>query len=81
MPLLFTDASVTFTSTTSSRVGRSNMTSVRISSTIARSPRAPVPRFNAFVRSQRNAASRNVSSTSSSSNNFLYCFVSAFLAL
>ena len=67
-----------FTSTTSSRVGRSNITSVSSSSRIARSPRAPVPRFSALVAIARSADGSKVSFTSSRSNSFVYCFVSAF---
>ena len=55
---------------TSSREGRSNITSRMIPSIIERSPRAPVLRSIAFLAISTNASSSNSNSTSSSSNNF-----------
>src|SRR6185312_3055877 len=74
-----THDSVIFTSVMSSRLGRSNITSVMISSRMARNPRAPVPRLSAFPATARNALSSNVIFTSSSSKSLVYCLVSAFL--
>src|SRR5829696_989054 len=66
-------------SRTSSRLGRSNMMSVIMVSRMARSPRAPVPRLRARWATARRDSGSNVRPTSSNSNNFRYCLVSAFL--
>src|SRR5262249_41416164 len=50
-----TVSAVMATSRTSSRLGRSNMMSVIISSRMARRPRAPVPRFSALRAISRSA--------------------------
>jgi hypothetical protein len=71
--------SIILTSVTSSRLGRSNITSVRISSRIARKPRAPVPRLSALAAIARSACSSKVSLTSSRSNSFAYCLESVFV--
>src|SRR6267378_8166773 len=70
--------SVTLTSTTSSLPGRSNITSIKTSSRIARRPRAPVPRLSALPAIATRAASSKVILTSSSPNSCAYCLVSAF---
>jgi len=67
------------TSVTSSRAGSSNMISVITFSRMARSPRAPAPRLIASCAAARSASGSKLSRTSSSSNSFLYCLVSAFL--
>src|SRR2546422_640968 len=72
-------SAVMATSRTSSRLGRSNMMSVIISSRMARRPRAPVPRLSAFCAMALSASFSMLSRTSSSSNSFWYCLVSAFL--
>src|SRR5205809_2358862 len=74
-----THSAVMATSRTSSRLGRSNMMSVIISSRMARRPRAPVPRLIAFCAIALRASFSIVSRTSSSSNSFWYCLESAFL--
>ena len=66
------------TALTSSRLGRSYITSSSTSSRIARSPRAPVPRLSASSATASSASSVNTSSTSSNWKNFWYCFTSAF---
>src|SRR3989454_11610568 len=66
-----THSAVMATSRTSSRLGRSNMMSVIISSRMARRPRAPVPRLIAFWAIALRASFSIVSRTSSSSNSFL----------
>src|SRR5438128_1273780 len=74
-----THSAVMATSRTSSRLGRSNMMSVIISSRMARRPRAPVPRLIAFWAIALSASFSIVRRTSSSSNSFWYCLDSAFL--
>src|SRR5213078_4860274 len=74
-----THSAVMATSRTSSRLGRSNMMSVIISSRMARRPRAPVPRLIAFWAIALSASFSIVSRTSSSSNSFWYCLDRAFL--
>src|SRR5256714_2309636 len=74
-----THSAVMATSRTSSRLGRSNMMSVIISSRIARRPRAPVPRLIPFCAMALRASLSMVSPTASSSNSFWYCLVNAFL--
>ncbi|OGL05652.1 MAG: hypothetical protein A3I03_12210 [Candidatus Rokubacteria bacterium RIFCSPLOWO2_02_FULL_68_19] len=59
--------------------GSSYMTSSITSSRIARSPRAPVPRFRAFLAMATTASSVNLRRTFSRSKYFWYCFMMAFL--
>src|SRR6266576_2114119 len=66
------------TSSTPSRLGRSNIVSSRIPSLIERSPRAPVLRSIAFREIAASASSARVRSTLSISNSRWYCLTSAF---
>src|SRR6266567_3725031 len=67
------------TSSTPSRLGRSNIVSSRIPSMIERSPRAPVLRSMALRAMAPSASSASVRSIDSISNSRWYCFTSAFL--
>src|SRR6266516_3833279 len=67
------------TSSTPSRLGRSNMVSSRIPSMIERRPRAPVLRSMALRAMALSASSASVRSMDSISNSCWYCFTSAFL--
>src|SRR6516225_1208904 len=67
------------TSSTPSRLGRSNMVSSRIPSMIERRPRAPVLRSMALRAIAPSASSASVRSIDSISNSRWYCFTSAFL--
>src|SRR5262249_3503934 len=67
------------TSSTPSRLGRSNMVSSRIPSMIERRPRAPVLRSMALRAMAPSASSTSVRSIDSISNSRWYCFTSAFL--
>src|SRR5437016_1929042 len=67
------------TSSTPSRLGRSNMVSSRIPSMIERRPRAPVLRSMALRAMAPSASSASVRSIDSISNSRWYCFTSAFL--
>src|SRR6266702_5444480 len=67
------------TSSTPSRLGRSNMVSSRMPSMIERSPRAPVLRSIALRAMAPSASSASVRSIDSISNSRWYCFTSAFL--
>src|SRR6266478_1892572 len=67
------------TSSTPSRLGRSNMVSSRMPSMIERSPRAPVLRSMALRAMAPSASSASVRSIDSISNSRWYCFTSAFL--
>src|SRR5438874_6287836 len=77
--IFWTTSFVTTHFCTSSREGSSYITGRRTSSMIARRPRAPVPRFIASSETSSNASCSNASSTPSNSNDFAYCFTSAFL--
>jgi hypothetical protein len=66
------------TSSTPSRLGRSNMVSSKMISIIDRRPRAPVLRSIAFLEIAPSASSAKVRSTSSISNSRWYCLTSAF---
>src|SRR3569833_199212 len=68
----------TTTSVTPSMLGRSNIVSSRMPSTIERRPRAPVLRLMARSAIAVRASSVKVRSTSSSSNSFWYCLTKAF---
>src|SRR6516225_2555089 len=65
------------TSSTPSRLGRSNMVSSRIPSMIERRPRAPVLRSMALRAMAPSASSTSVRSIDSISNSRWYCFTSA----
>src|SRR3954468_19434295 len=67
------------TSSTPSRLGRSNMVSSRMPSMIERSPRAPVLRSMALRAMALSASSASVRLIDSISNSRWYCFTSAFL--
>src|SRR6266404_5244337 len=66
------------TSSTPSRLGRSNMVSRRMLSRIERRPRAPVLRSIALRAMAPSASSARLRSTLSISNSRWYCFISAF---
>ena len=74
-----TDSLVIIHSFTLSSDGTSNIASIIIDSIIARSPLAPVFLSTERFATAAMASSSNDSFTLSNSNNFLYCFVIAFL--
>ena len=75
----FTTSSVIMQRSTFVCVGISYIIGLMNSSTIERSPRAPVSRSIAFLAMARSASSLNSRITSSSAKRYSYCFVSAFL--